>query len=55
VSHAPEEPRASPANIALAHALLSGSNHLGTRPTFIIGLGLVVVGLPFLASALRSR
>ena len=23
--------------IALAHALLSSSNHLGTRPTFVIG------------------
>jgi len=41
--------------IALAHALLSSSNHLGTRPTFVIGIALVVLGLPFLAAALRSR
>ena len=41
--------------IALAHALLSASNHLGTRPTFIIGIVLVVLGLPFLVNALRSH
>ena len=41
--------------IALAHALLSTSTHLGTRPTFIIGLVLVVLGLPFLVTALRSH
>ena len=40
--------------IALAHALLSTSTHLGTRPTFIIGIVLAVVGLPFLVAALRS-
>ena len=38
--------------IALAHALLSTSHHLGTRPTFIIG---IVLGLPFLLAALRRR
>ena len=41
--------------IALAHALLSTSHHLGTRPTFIIGIVLVVLGLPFLLAALRRR
>jgi len=41
--------------IALAHALLSTSTHLGTRPTFIIGIVLVVLGLPFLIAALRSH
>jgi hypothetical protein len=41
--------------IALAHVLLSTSHHLGTRPTFIIALVLVVCGLPFLIAALRSR
>ena len=41
--------------IALAHALLSASNHLGTRPTFIIGIVLVVLGLPFLLTAVRSH
>ena len=41
--------------IALAHALLSTSTHLGTRPTFIIGIVLVVLGLPFLVTALRSH
>ena len=41
--------------IALAHALLSSSTRLGTRPTFIIGIVLVVLGLPFLVAALRSR
>ena len=41
--------------IALAHALLPSSTHLGTRPTFIIGIVLVVVGLPFLVAALRSH
>ncbi|GEM_PF-1947203 len=40
--------------IALAHALLSSSTHLGTRPTFIIGIVLFVLGLPFLIAALRS-
>jgi type IV secretory pathway VirB2 component (pilin) len=40
--------------IALAHALLSTSNHLGARPTFVIGIVLVVLGLPFLVTALRS-
>ncbi len=41
--------------IALAHALLSSSHHLGTRPTFITGIVLVVLGLPFLVAALRSH
>ena len=41
--------------IALAHALLSTSNHLGTWPTFIIGILLVGLGLPFLVAALRSH
>jgi len=41
--------------IVLAHALLSSSTHLGTRPTFIIGIVLVVLGLPFLVAALRSH
>ena len=41
--------------IAVAHALLSSSTHLGTRPTFIIGIVLVVLGLPFLVAALRSH
>ena len=41
--------------IALAHALLSTSNHLGTRPTLIIGIVLIVIGLPFLVTALRSH
>ena len=41
--------------IALAHALLSSSTHLGTRPTFIVGIVLVVVGLPFLVVALRCH
>ena len=41
--------------IALAHALLSSSNHLGSRPTFVIGIVLVVLGLPFLVNALRSH
>ena len=41
--------------IALAHALLSTSHHLGTRPTFIIGIVLVGLGLPFLLAALRRR
>ena len=41
--------------IAVAHVLLSSSNHLGTRPTFIIGIVLVVLGLPFLVAALRSH
>jgi uncharacterized membrane protein HdeD (DUF308 family) len=39
--------------IAVAHALLSTSHHLGTRPTFIIGIVLVVLGLPFLVAVLR--
>ena len=41
--------------MALAHALLSTSHYLGTRPAFIIGLVLVAVGLPFLVAALRSH
>jgi uncharacterized membrane protein HdeD (DUF308 family) len=41
--------------IAVAHALLSTSSHLGTRPAFIIGIVLVVLGLPFLVAALRSH
>ena len=41
--------------IAIAHALLSNSHHLGTRPTFVIGIVLVVLGLPFLVAALRSH
>jgi len=41
--------------IALAHALFSTSPLLGTRPDFIIGIVLVVLGLPFLVAALRSR
>ena len=41
--------------IALAHVLLSTSHHLGTRPAFIIGIVLVVVGVPFLVAALRSH
>jgi len=41
--------------IALAHALLSTTSHLGTRPTFIIGIVLVVLGLPFLVAAPRSH
>jgi uncharacterized membrane protein HdeD (DUF308 family) len=41
--------------IALVHALLSTSHHLGTRPTFIIGIALVVLGSPFLVAALRSH
>jgi len=40
---------------ALEHALLSSSTHLGTRPTLIIGIVLVVLGLPFLVAALRSH
>jgi uncharacterized membrane protein HdeD (DUF308 family) len=39
--------------IALAHVLLSTSHHLGTRPTFIIGIVLVALGLPFLLATLR--
>jgi hypothetical protein len=39
--------------IALAHALLGTSHHLGTQATFIIGVVLVVVGLPFLIITLR--
>ena len=41
--------------IAFAHALISSSSHLGKRPTFIIGIVLVVLGLPFLVAALRSH
>jgi len=41
--------------IALARAVLSTSHHLGTRPAFIIGIGLVVLGLPFLVTALRTQ
>ena len=41
--------------IALAHALLSTSHYLGTRPAFIIGIVLVVLGLPFLVAAVRSH
>ena len=41
--------------IALAHALLSTSPLLGTRPAFIIGIVLVVLGLPFLVAAVRSH
>ena len=41
--------------IALAHALFSSSHHLGTRPTFIIAIVLVVLGLPLLVAALRSH
>ena len=40
--------------IALAHVLLSSRHHLATRPTFIIGIVLIVLALPFLAAALRS-
>lgn len=40
--------------IALAHALLGTSHHLGTQATFIIGVVFVVVGLPFLITTLRS-
>ena len=32
--------------IALAHALLSSSNHLGSRPTFVIGSYLSYLGCP---------
>jgi hypothetical protein len=39
--------------IALAHALLSSTHHLGTQATFVIGIALVVAGLPFLITALR--
>ena len=39
--------------IALAHALLGSSHHFGTQATSIIGIVLVVVGLPFLVRALR--
>ena len=41
--------------IAFAHALLTSSNRLGMRPTFVIGIVLVVLGLPFLVNALRSH
>lgn len=41
--------------IALAHAVLSSSHHLGTQPTFILAIVLVVCGLPFLIAALRSH
>ena len=41
--------------IAVAHALLATSHHLGTRPAFIIGIVLVALGLPFLVAALRSH
>lgn len=40
--------------IALAHALLSSSTHLGTAPTLYIGIALVAVGAPFLILALRA-
>jgi hypothetical protein len=39
--------------IAPAHALLETSHHPGAQATFIIGVVLVVVGLPFLITALR--
>jgi len=41
--------------IALAHALLSSSTRLGTEPTFVIGIVLVVLGLPFLVAALVTH
>ena len=41
--------------IAVAHALLTSGSHFGTQATYIIGGVLVVVGLPFLVTALRSR
>ncbi len=41
--------------IALAHALPSTSHHLGTRPAFMVGIVLVVLGLPFLIVALRTH
>lgn len=44
-----------PGVIALAHASLSSSHHLGTRPAFIIGIVLVVLGVPFLVAALRPH
>jgi hypothetical protein len=40
--------------VAVAHALLATSHHLGTQSTFIIGVVLVVLGLPFLVAAHRS-
>ena len=40
--------------IALVHALLTSSTHLGTAPTFFIGIALIAVGAPFLVLALRS-
>jgi uncharacterized membrane protein HdeD (DUF308 family) len=41
--------------IALAHALLSSSSHLGTRPTLVMGIVLVMLGLSFPVAALRSH
>jgi hypothetical protein len=41
--------------IAPAQALLSTSRHFGTRTTSIIGIALVVLGLPLLVAALRLR
>lgn len=40
--------------IALARAVLSASHHFSPQTTFIIGIVLFVLGLPFLAAALRS-
>jgi hypothetical protein len=40
--------------IAVAHALLATSHHLGTESTLIVGVVLVVLGLPFLVAAHRS-
>lgn len=41
--------------IAIAHALLTSGSHFGTQATYIIGGVLVVVGLPFLVTALHSH
>jgi hypothetical protein len=39
--------------IALAHALLTDSTHLGTAPTLYIGIALIAVGVPFIVLAPR--
>jgi hypothetical protein len=41
--------------ISLAHAMLTTNGHLPSRVDFIIGVVLVVVGVPLLLTGVRRR
>jgi hypothetical protein len=41
--------------IALAHAVLTANGHLSSSADFIIGIVLIVVGLPLLVVGVRKK